>query len=83
MDCIWSEFGNWSECSKTCGGGERFSTRTIIQQTVQEGKECKGEEKQVESCNEDPCPGKITQPSNYNQGKICCLKIQDNTITIK
>ena len=70
VDCVWSTFGKWSDCSTTCGGGTRFSTRTIIQQSLHGGKECKGEDTQSENCNEAPCPGKTSQTTSYNQENI-------------
>lgn len=38
-----SESG-WSECSKTCGGGEKFKMMNNVKQTL--------------ACNTLPCPGK-------------------------
>ena len=42
----WSE---WSECSKTCGGGVR--TRTCLDEDT---KDCEGPSEEI--CNEDACP---------------------------
>ena len=57
MNCEWSDFGEWSECSKSCGGGERTSNRSVIKPALYGGKECEGEDIQIESCNDQPCPG--------------------------
>ena len=57
MDCEWSDFGEWSECSKSCGGGEKTSNRSIIKLPLYGGIECEGKDTQIESCNDQPCPG--------------------------
>ena len=57
VDCKWFPFGDWSECSVTCGGGERIAKRAVIEHALYGGKECEGSETKVEVCNEDPCPG--------------------------
>ena len=57
VDCQESEYGDWSKCSKTCGGGERTSIRTVQQEPLNGGKTCEGVERKVESCNENTCPG--------------------------
>ena len=57
MNCEWSEYGEWSDCSKTCGGGEKSSTRTILQEPINGGNECEGEDTKIEPCNENSCPG--------------------------
>ena len=59
VDCVWSQFGNWSECSKTCGGGKKTSKRKIITEAIGGGKDCDGDNTKVESCNEQPCPGRL------------------------
>ena len=57
VDCVWSPFGNWSTCSKTCGSGERVAKRSIITESIGGGKECDGDSMKIEACNEGPCPG--------------------------
>ena len=57
MNCEWSDFGEWSECSKSCGGGEKTSNRSVIKPALNGGKDCEGEDIQIESCNDQPCAG--------------------------
>ena len=56
IDCKVSEWGEWSECDKDCGGGERKRTRTIISEAENGGIPCKGLLENVESCNLEDCP---------------------------
>ena len=56
VDCEWGPYGEWSSCSKTCGGGERSRTRQVEVPPSNEGKACEGEETETEICNTDLCP---------------------------
>ena len=60
-DCRWSPFSEWSECSKTCGGGVRRSTRKVLQIASDGGRDCLGDYEKIEGCNKEPCPGTILQ----------------------
>merc|ERR1712205_245585 len=42
VDCEVSEFGDWSECSGTCGGGTKYRERTITQKPLHGGQGCEG-----------------------------------------
>ena len=57
VDCTWSPFSNWTECSMTCGGGQRMTSRTISQPALYGGKNCIGDAFKTEKCNTKPCPG--------------------------
>ena len=56
VDGGWSDFGNWSVCSATCGGGIRQRRRTCTNPPPSNGGECcTGDNLEVELCNTEPC----------------------------
>ena len=57
VNCVWSDWGNWTDCSCSCGGGNRTSQRKIIQEALYNGNECLGNDTRIETCNDHPCPG--------------------------
>ena len=59
IDCKWGSFGNWSECTKTCGGGERIRARTKIINTRYGGLPCNGTANQTITCNTQSCRKKF------------------------
>ena len=59
VNCKWTPFGEWSECSKKCSGGTRQSVRRIAQKSLYGGTDCEGEVARIESCNENPCPSNV------------------------
>jgi hypothetical protein len=58
VDCRWGNYATWSECTKTCGGGTRFTTRKIEKEAEHGGLPCVGGEIRTVACNKDSCPGK-------------------------
>jgi len=56
VDCMWSEWTSWSNCSKSCGSGHRQQSREIIQHAQNAGVDCEGSAQRAESCSEQPCP---------------------------
>ena len=57
VDCKWSEWGQWSSCSKTAYSCSKERTRTISQKAQYGGKGCYGSDKETKSCNEEECKG--------------------------
>eukprot|EP00992_Anisonema_acinus_P015677 TRINITY_DN9845_c0_g1_i1.p1 TRINITY_DN9845_c0_g1~~TRINITY_DN9845_c0_g1_i1.p1 ORF type:complete len:1608 (-),score=285.57 TRINITY_DN9845_c0_g1_i1:1661-6484(-) len=55
VDCVVSPYGSFSPCDKTCGGGQRVRSRTIITDPECGGKECPSLD-QYRSCASDCCP---------------------------
>ena len=55
-DCEWSDFAKTGECTKSCGGGTQFYTRSIIVQPRNGGNPCSGSPTKQESCNTQRCP---------------------------
>ena len=51
-----------SNCTKECGGGTQFRTRGIKVAAAHGGEECKGDEKEEQSCNSQACPGMLNRP---------------------
>lgn len=56
VNCQWGTWNSWNSCSKTCGGGDKTTTRG---KTVNEahGGTCTGQSSKTESCNANSCPG--------------------------
>ncbi|XP_067893515.1 hemicentin-1 isoform X1 [Heterodontus francisci] len=57
VDGSWSEWGQWEECSHSCGQGNRTRTRTCTNPSKQYGgKQCEGKAVEAIMCNIRPCP---------------------------
>lgn len=56
VDCQWSHWTTWRECSKTCGGGitDRYRNQSILAENG--GVACEGSARDVKHCSRDPCP---------------------------
>ena len=57
IDCKWGPYGNWSACTKSCGGGFQTRLRDIEQQAQNGGEKCSEESTDLRVCAEHPCPG--------------------------
>ncbi|KAM4702878.1 A disintegrin and metalloproteinase with thrombospondin motifs 8 [Rhinophrynus dorsalis] len=56
VDGNWGSWGSWGECSRSCGGGVRYSFRDCNDPEPQNGgKYCKGQRAIYESCNTMEC----------------------------
>jgi len=55
VNCVWSDLKPISDCTKSCGGGTQFFTRSKIQEARNGGRECEGDKYLVQPCNEDSC----------------------------
>jgi len=56
VNCEWTEWGNWSDCSRTCGGGKIVRTRQKALEAANGGSECSGGSNETKECNLDGCP---------------------------
>ena len=54
-DCRWSDFSDWSDCSKPCGVGSQTRYRRIEQKEVGGGKPCAGRSSDTRLCNRHHC----------------------------
>ena len=57
VNCQWGSWVEWSTCSKTCGGGEKYRTRQVEVTASNGGQACEGEATETMDCNEDECTG--------------------------
>eukprot|EP00933_Yihiella_yeosuensis_P042894 TRINITY_DN37562_c0_g1_i1.p1 TRINITY_DN37562_c0_g1~~TRINITY_DN37562_c0_g1_i1.p1 ORF type:complete len:898 (-),score=127.82 TRINITY_DN37562_c0_g1_i1:113-2527(-) len=55
VDCDIGPWSAWSDCSKSCGGGQMYHSRSIIKHAEAWGSGCFGSLEGVASCNEQPC----------------------------
>lgn len=56
VDCKWGDWSLWSECSRSCGGGNKGRTRDIADIPTRGGKQCDASKKEViEPCNTHRC----------------------------
>ena len=57
VDCEWSAYGNWSDCSTSCGEGVKSARRKVSQMALNGGKLCEGSAIKSNECELQPCPG--------------------------
>ena len=61
-ECHWGDFGDWTGCSKDCGGGRRSRFRTRVRvnmiESLSDNDDCKGYDEETEDCNSHDCRGK-------------------------
>ena len=57
VDCEWNIWGEWTSCSKECGGGQQTRTRTEMTAVANGGVQCVGDAAGEQACNTDECPG--------------------------
>ena len=61
MDCKWSDFSAWGECSQSCGSGTQVRERSILMLPRNGGRACRGDARQRRPCNTFKCPRRFTK----------------------
>ena len=56
VNCEWTDWGEWSTCTKSCDGGFRERHRNISQEALNGGNSCQGAASAFSGCNDGPCP---------------------------
>lgn len=72
----WTEWSNWTDCSKTCDAGQQKRTRLCLK-SVGQGSDilsCAGNETDMRVCFQGPCSnqGKWTGWSSWSQCSVSC-----------
>jgi len=55
MDCSWNDWGDYSPCSDSCGGGKKERRRSS-NPALWGGVPCKGQQNETVACNMELCP---------------------------
>lgn len=56
IDCEWDRWDDWSDCSKTCGGGNKKRSREKKTRAQHGGMDCDGDSKEEMECSTQDCP---------------------------
>ncbi|CAG9772555.1 unnamed protein product [Ceutorhynchus assimilis] len=52
----WGDWGSWTDCTRTCGGGVSYSERDCNNPVpANKGRFCQGERRKIKICNPTPC----------------------------
>ena len=83
VDCVVSDWSDWSDCTATCGGGTQFRTRTVLVEPANGGAACPVLEEQ-RACNEDPCCDNDWEIGDWAQCSVeCGGGIQQRSVVCK
>lgn len=52
-NCQWGAWGDWTDCSKTCGTGTQFRLRNISIQATPGGADCEGNDWDQKNCSSE------------------------------
>ena len=58
VDCEWTEWSSWDDCSETCGNGSQSRSRNSTG-PFYGGENCTGDGEETQQCNSIECPGII------------------------
>ncbi|OWF39337.1 coadhesin-like [Mizuhopecten yessoensis] len=75
VDGNWGPWFGWTSCSESCGGGVREREKTCNYPPPSHGgRDCPGEPREEQDCNEDPCPidGGWGAWSHYSLCSVTC-----------
>merc|ERR1712241_912573 len=68
--CTYDVWGQWTTCSRTCGGGMQARVRTVSIHAECNGADCAGEVTSSQVCNTEACEAcdAVAQVQEYNLG---------------
>ena len=60
VDCGWTPWTSWTDCSQTCGAGNKTRSRSVANTAHSGGLNCAGTASETQQCTIIECP------SEYN-----------------
>ena len=66
----WQDWGQWSQCTASCGQGFKFRARTCSEPEFGGNDQCPGNATEVEGCSSAECPGEHIQWLHDLRGKL-------------
>jgi hypothetical protein len=90
VDCDYTEWSDWSECTLTCGGGIKRRSRLGDSPPKKgDGTECEKDLQETEPCNAEPCPlctdpttGETYEIGETIEESLCYTVYCDDTLEI-
>ena len=61
----WQEWGQWSQCTATCGNGTQVRARACGEAEYGGNEVCQGDSTETQDCTAADCPSEIQQPMSY------------------
>jgi len=71
VPCVFSEWHDWTQCTATCGVGEKERTRRVIAEAKLMGKPCVGSLLQASACKVMDCESKDCVLSKWSAWSLC------------
>ena len=57
VNCLWSDWNAWNDCSATCDGGTRLRSRFVKETAQNGGSQCTGGSAESQACGSAACGG--------------------------
>ncbi|CAD5119519.1 DgyrCDS8121 [Dimorphilus gyrociliatus] len=73
VDCKYSDWTEWTKCSKECGEGTKSRSRQIIQESSNNGQPCRNTTVEI-PCKIQDCPGDPCATKACRSGAICVVR---------
>jgi len=71
MDCVMSDWGEWTTCTAACGGGTQTRMRSVLTQAAHGGEPCPEETSVSNQCNMQSCDAVACRLSDWSDWSTC------------
>ena len=61
----WQEWGQWSQCTATCGNGTQVRARACGEAEYGGNEVCHGDSTETQDCTVADCPSEFQHPMSY------------------